>query len=77
MHNFNLTDEMHDQQKELKATIQETDTQLLTGNANQSIPQEISAEYSVEGPMLKLTLQCFGHLMRRTDLLENPDAGKD
>lgn len=34
MHNFNLTDKMHDQQKELKATIQETDTQLLTGNAN-------------------------------------------
>ena len=31
---------------------------------------ETSAEYSLEGPMLKLKLQYFGHLMRRTDALE-------
>ena len=38
--------------------------------SNQSILEEISPEYSVEGLMLKLKLQCFGHLMRRTDSLE-------
>ena len=37
---------------------------------NQSIPNEISPEYSLEGLMLKLKLQYFGHLMRRVDLLE-------
>ena len=39
--------------------------------SNQSILKEISPEYSLEGMMLKLTLQYFGHLMRRTDSLEN------
>ena len=38
--------------------------------SNQCIPKEISAEYSLEGLMLKLKLQYFGHLMRRTDSLE-------
>ena len=38
--------------------------------SNQSILKKISLEYSLEGLMLKLKLQCFGHLMRRTDLLE-------
>ena len=38
--------------------------------ANQSILKEISPEYSLEGLMLKLKLQCFGHLMQRTDSLE-------
>ena len=33
-------------------------------------PQEISPEYSLEGLMLKLKLQYFGHLMRRVDSLE-------
>ena len=37
---------------------------------NQSILQEISPEYSVEGLMLKLKLQYFGYLMQRTDSLE-------
>ena len=36
----------------------------------QSIQQEISLEYSLEGLMLKLKLQYFGHLMRRTDSSE-------
>ena len=35
--------------------------------SNQSILKEISPEYSLEGLMLKLKLQYFGHLMRRTD----------
>ena len=39
--------------------------------SNQSILQEISPDYSLEGLMLKLKLQYFGHLMRRTDSLEN------
>ena len=39
--------------------------------SNQSILKEISPEYSLEGLMLKLRFQYFGHLMRRTDSLEN------
>ena len=38
--------------------------------SNQSILKEISPEYSLEGLMLKVKLQYFGHLMRRTDSLE-------
>ena len=38
--------------------------------SNQSILKEISPEYSLEGPMLKLKLPYFGHLMQRTDSLE-------
>ena len=38
--------------------------------SNQSMLKEISPEYSLEGLMLKLKLQYFGHLMRRVDLLE-------
>ena len=46
--------------------------------SNQSILKEISPEYSLEGLMLKLKLQYFGQLMRRTDFLgKDPDAGKD
>ena len=39
-------------------------------SSNQSILKEISPEYSLEGLMLKLKLQSFGHLMRRTDSFE-------
>ena len=39
------------------------------GRSNQSILKEISPEYSLEGLMLKLKLQYFGHLMRRVDSL--------
>ena len=39
-------------------------------SSNQSILKEISPEYSLEGLMLKLKLQYFGHLMQRTDSLE-------
>ena len=38
--------------------------------SNLSILKEINPEYSLEGPMLKLKLQYFGHLMQRTDSLE-------
>ena len=38
--------------------------------SNQPILKEISPKYSLEGLMLKLKLQCFGHLMRRTDSFE-------
>ena len=41
-----------------------------TRRSNQSILKEISPEYSLEGQMLKLKLQSFGYLMRRTDSLE-------
>ena len=39
--------------------------------SNQSILKEINPEYSLEGPMLKLKLQYFGHLIPRADSLEN------
>ena len=39
--------------------------------SNQSILKEISTEYSLKGLMLKLKLQYFGHLIQRTNLLEN------
>ena len=38
--------------------------------SNQSIPKEISPEYSLEGLMLKVKLPYFGHLMQRTDSFE-------
>ena len=40
------------------------------GRSNQSILKEISLEYSLEGPMLKLKLQYFGYLMQRSDSFE-------
>ena len=39
--------------------------------------KEINPEYSLEGNMLKLKLQYFGHPMQRADSLEKTDAGKD
>ena len=45
--------------------------------SNHSILKEISPGCSLEGLMLKLKLQYFGHLMRRVDSLEESDAGRD
>ena len=45
--------------------------------SNQSILKEISPGISLEGLMLKLKLQYFGHLMRRADSLGKTDAGRD
>ena len=45
--------------------------------SNQSILKEISPGCSLEGMMLKLKLQYFGHLIRRVDSLEKTDAGRD
>ena len=42
----------------------------IARRSNQSILKEISPEYSLEGLMLKLKLQSFGHLIRRNDSLE-------
>ena len=47
------------------------------GLFNLAILKEISPGISLEGMMLKLKLQYFGHLMRRVDSLENTDAGRD
>ena len=44
---------------------------------SQSILKELSPGCSLEGMMLKLKLQYFGHLMRRVDSLEKTDAGRD
>ena len=48
-----------------------------TRRSNQAILKDISPGCSPEGLMLKLKLQYFGHLMRRADSFEDPDAGKD
>ena len=45
--------------------------EIKTVNPKQSILKEINPEYSLEGLMLKLKLQYFGHLLQRTDSLEN------
>ena len=45
--------------------------------SNLSILKEISPGISLDGMMLKLKLQYFGHLMRRVDSLEDFDAGRD
>ena len=45
--------------------------------SNKSILKEISPGISLEGMMLKLKLQYFGHLMGRVDSLEKTDAGRD
>ena len=45
--------------------------------SNQSILKEINPGISLEGMMLKLKLQYFGHLMRRVGSLEKTDAGRD
>ena len=48
-----------------------------TRGSNQTILKEISPRCSLEGMMLKLQLQHFGHLMRKVDSLEKTDAGRD
>ena len=50
--------------------IQKDLKEILDPKGNQSILKEISPEYSLEGLMLKLKLQYFGHLMQRTDSFE-------
>ena len=45
--------------------------------SNQSILKEINPEYSLEGLMLKLKLQYFGHPKQRADIGKDRDAGKD
>ena len=48
-----------------------------TRRSNQSILKEINPGISLEGMMLNLKLQYFGHLMQRVDSLEKTDAGRD
>ena len=50
---------------------------MLLHISNQSILKEINLECSLEGLMLKLKLQYFGHLMQRVDSLEDSDGGRD
>ena len=52
------------------ATGLENVSALTPRRSNQSIIKEISSDYSLERLMLKLKLQYFGHLMRRTDSLK-------
>ena len=42
----------------------------IARRSNQSLLKEINLEYSLEGPILKLKLECFHHLMRSADSLE-------
>ena len=54
----------------LEKTLESSKRLLRERRSNQSILKEISPKYSLEGLMLKLKLQYFGHLMQRTDSLE-------
>ena len=54
-----------------------TESPLDCKEINQSILKEISPGLSLEGMILKLKLQYFGHLMRRVDSLGKTDAGRD
>ena len=58
--------------------LEKTFESSLAARAKQSVLKEINPEHSLEGLMLKLKLQYFGHLLWRADLLEkDSDAGKD
>ena len=52
-------------------------TLLNAKRSNQSILKEINPEHSLEGLMLKLKLQCFGHLMQSQLIGKDPDAEED
>ena len=54
----------------LNCSVEEDYWKILGLQIKQSILKKINPEYSLEGLMLKLKLQYFGHLMQRTDLLE-------
>ena len=49
----------------------------IARRSHQSILKEINPKYLLEGLLLKLKIQYFGHLMRRADSLKKTDAGKD
>ena len=53
-----------------RTRLKRLSSSITAYRSNQSILKEISPEYSLEGLMLKLKLQYFDHLMRRTDSLE-------
>ena len=52
------------------------ESSLDSKEITQSVLKEINPEYSLEGPMLKLKLQYFGHLMQRADSLEKTEGGR-
>ena len=54
----------------LEKTLESRKRLLRERRSSQSILKEINTKYSLEGLMLKLKLQYFGHLMQRTDSLE-------
>jgi len=60
----------HGRMDAFEPVLEETLESPLNCRSNQSILKEISPEYSLEGLMLKLNLQYFGHLMQRADSLE-------
>ena len=49
---------------------EDSESPFVARRSNQSIPEEISPEYLLEGLMLKLKLQYFGHMMLRTNSFE-------
>ena len=79
LHKFNITidDEIVDYDYELDVKVKQDILRRLylfkvqtARRSNQCILKEISPGFSLEGMMLKLKLQCYGHLMRRVDSLE-------
>ena len=62
--------ERFQRERERKESVLHSFRAVSARRTNPSTLKEISSEYSLEGLMLKLKLQYFGHLMRRTDSLE-------
>ena len=56
----------------LEKTLENLGVPWIARRSNQSILKEITPEYSLEGLMLKLKLQYFGHLMQRTNYWKRP-----
>ena len=69
--NMSLVQRLRTSQKHVLNTSMEK-TLETARRSKQSILKEINPEYSLEGLMLKLKLQYFGHLMLRADSLEKP-----
>ena len=62
--------------KTLESTLDCKEIQLFNPKGNEPWIKEVNPEYSLEGLLLKLKLQYFGHLMRRTDSFENLKVGE-
>ena len=64
-------------QEALPFSLPSMDSSLFAFPFSKLILKEINPEYSLEGLMMKLKLQYFGHLIRKADIRKDPDGGKE